>query len=308
MRSIRPDLIAKKLMLAGCASFLLGFSGSAQAQSQDYSKVEISSQDLGGGVHALFGAGGNMGVSAGPDGVFLVDDQFAPLTDKINAAIAKISDQPVRFLINTHWHFDHTGGNENFGKQGAIIVAHDNVRKLMSEAQLISFFKMDVPAAAKDALPVITFSDTTTFHLNGDTVVVSHLPPGHTNGDSIVHFQKANVLHTGDLFFNGIYPFIDVDHGGSIDGLIADADVILQRINAQTRIIPGHGPLADRAALVAYRDMLTVARDQVMAQISEGKTREQVVAGKPTASLDGQWGNGFLNGDAFAGLVFDSLK
>lgn len=283
-------------------------SGPAQAQGRDFSKVEITAQDLGGGVHALFGAGGNLGVSAGEDGVFLVDDQFAPLTDKINAAIAKISDKKVKFLINTHWHFDHTGGNENFGKQGAVIVAHDNVRKLMSEDQMIDFFKAKVPAAKKEGLPVITFNDTTTFHLNGDTIVVTHLPPGHTSGDSIVHFQKANVVHTGDLFFNGIYPFIDVQHGGTLNGIISDADEILKRVDDKTQIIPGHGPMSDRAGLIAFKNMLIVVRDNVKALIDQGKSKDQVVAAKPTASLDGTWGNGFLNGDAFAGLAYDSLK
>lgn len=286
----------------------LMITGPAVAQGQDYSKVEITAQDLGGGVHVLVGAGGNMGVSAGDDGVFLIDDQFAPLTDKINAAIAKISDQKVKFLINTHWHFDHTGGNENFGGQGAIIVAHDNVRKLMSEDQFIDFFKAKVPAAKKQGLPVITFNDTTTFHLNGDTIVVTHLPPGHTNGDSIVHFQKANILHTGDLFFNGIYPFIDVQHGGTINGVITDADEILKRVDANTQIIPGHGPMSNREGLVAFKNMLIVVRDNVKALIDQGHSKEQVIAVKPTAALDGQWGNGFLNGDAFTGLAYDSLK
>lgn len=298
-----------KIMAMGAllASQLL-IAGPVLAQGRDYSKVQITAHDLGGGVHALFGAGGNLGVSAGEDGVFLVDDQFAPLTDKINAAIAKISDKKVKFLINTHWHFDHTGGNENFGKQGAIIIAHDNVRKLMSEDQMIDFFKAKVPAAKKEGLPIITFNDTTTFHLNGDTIVVTHLPPGHTTGDSIVHFQKANVLHTGDLFFNGFYPFIDVQHGGSINGLITDADEILKRVDGNTKIIPGHGPMSNRDGLMAFQKMLIVARDNVKALIDQGKSKKQVVAAKPTASLDGKWGNGFLNGDAFTNLVFDSLK
>ncbi len=298
----------KPFGLAAITAAHLLISTTVYGQNQDYSKVQITSQDLGGGVHALFGAGGNLGVSAGPDGVFLVDDQFAPLSTKIKAAIARISDKPVKFLINTHWHFDHTGGNENFGKDGAVIVAHDNVRKLMSENQLIDFFNAKVPAAPPVALPVITFKDTTTFHLNGDTIVVKHLPPGHTTGDSIVFFQKANVLHTGDLFFNGIYPFIDVQNGGTIDGMISDAHEILKWVNADTKVIPGHGPMADRDALIAYHAMLVSVRDRVKSLITEGKTKTQVLAAKPSADLDDKWAQGFLNPDAFTAIVYDSLK
>lgn len=298
----------KLLGIAAVVTAQLMISNPLHAQGQDFSKVQITTTDLGKGVHALFGAGGNLGVSAGEDGVFLIDDQYAPMSDKIKAAIEKISDKPVKFLINTHWHFDHTGGNENFGKEGAIIIAHDNVRKMMREDQLIDFFSAKVPAAPKAALPIITFKDTTTFHMNGDTIVVKHLPPAHTTGDSVVYFHKANVLHTGDLFFNGIYPFIDIQNGGSVEGMIKNAGTILEMVNAETKIIPGHGPMATKQDVVAFQTMLTTLHDNVKALIDEGKTKDQVVAANPSASLDAKWANGFLKPDAFTGIVYDSLK
>jgi len=293
-------------VLAGVVGTLaVSLSG---ALAQDYSGVEIKTTELGRGVYMLTGAGGNMGLSVGDGGVFLIDDQFAPLTQKIRDAIAKLSDKPVKFVINTHWHFDHTGGNENLGKEGAIIVAHDNVRKLMSKDQFIATFNANVPAASEVALPSITFSDTTTFHLNGEELHVQHLEPAHTDGDSIVSFRKANVIHTGDIFFNGFYPFIDVDHGGSINGVIADATAIIGMADADTKIIPGHGPLGDRAQLAAYRDMLITARDNVKELVDAGKTEEQTVAAKPTSELDETWGAGFLKPDVFVRMVYASLK
>ncbi len=295
----------------GFAAFVIGlfiFSGSVLAQGRDFSKVEITSRDLGGGVHALFGAGGNLGISVGEDGVFLIDDQFAPLTSKIKAAIAKLSDKPVKFLINTHWHFDHTGGNENFGKDGVVIVAHDNVRKLMNSDQMISFFNAQIPAAPAAALPVITFNDSTTFHLNGETIVVKHLPQGHTDGDSVVYFTKADVLHTGDLYFNGLYPFIDIEHGGSIDGMIANAGTIIEMSGPNTQIIPGHGPLSNKEEVAAFRDMLMGIRNKVEAEIEAGKTLDEVIAAKPSEAFDAVWGKGFLKPDAFVSLVFNDLN
>lgn len=299
--------ITHKISFVVCIIGQFALSSWAHAQGQDFSKVEITSNDLGSGVHALFGAGGNLGVSVGEDGVFLIDDQFAPLTPKIKAAIAKLSDKPVKFLINTHWHFDHTGGNENLGKDGTIIVAHDNVRKLMSEDQAISFFNAQIPKAPKAALPIITFNDSSTFHLNGETMVVKHLPPGHTDGDSVVYFKNADVLHTGDLYFNGIYPFIDIEHGGTIDGMIANAGTILTMAGSKTQIIPGHGPLSNREEVAAFREMLQSIRNKVEAGIEAGKTLEEVVAAKPSAQFDSVWGNGFLKPDAFVTLVYNDL-
>ena len=219
--------------------------------AQGFDQVVIQTQSLADGLHMLTGRGGNLVVSSGADGVFLVDDQFAPLSERILAAIAKISSQPLRFVVNTHWHGDHTGGNENMGRAGALIVAHDNVRRRMSADQFQAAFQRTVPAAPPAALPVITFGEDVTFHLNGGEVHVFHVARAHTDGDAIVHFRAGNSIHMGDTFFNGLYPFIDLDSGGSIDGVIAAVDRALPLMDKKTRVIPGHGPLSDRAGLEA---------------------------------------------------------
>ena len=283
-------------------------AGHAAGQGQDFSKVDIEAESLAPGVHMLTGAGGNIGLSVGEDATFIIDDQFAPLTEKIAAAIKAITAEPVRFVVNTHWHGDHTGGNENFGKAGAVIIAHDNVRKRMSTDQFNEAFESRTPAAPKGALPVVTFADSVTLHLNGDTVHVIHVPPAHTDGDSIVHFTKANVMHMGDLYFNGGYPFIDVSSGGDVNGIVAAADKALGMANDQTKIIPGHGPLASRTTLQAYRDMVRTVRDRVSALVEEGKSLTDVQAAQPTKDFDAQWGNGFMKGDQFVGLVYASLS
>jgi glyoxylase-like metal-dependent hydrolase (beta-lactamase superfamily II) len=249
-----------------------------------------------------------MALSVGEDAVFLVDDQYAPLTERIKAAIAAITDKPVRFVLNTHWHFDHTGGNENLGQAGALIVAHDNVRKRMSVEQFIKDFDMKVPASPKAALPIITFSETTTFHLNGEEIQAVHVPPAHTDGDSLVQYRKANVLHMGDTFFNGSYPFFDMSSGGSVDGMIAAGEKALSLVNASTKIIPGHGPLADRKALESYLAMLKTSRDRIKSLVSAGKSVDEIIAAKPLAEFDGTWGKGFIQPDQFLRLLHGSLS
>ncbi len=281
-------------------------SNVANAQ-RDFSKVTIKTISVAPGIHMLVGAGGNIGVSSGDDGIFLVDDQFAPLTKKILAAVKNISNKPVRFVLNTHWHFDHTGGNENLGKAGVTVVAHDNVRKTMSVDQMLNAFNMKVPASPKSALPVITFNDTATFHLNGETIHIRHLPPAHTDGDSFVHFKNADVIHAGDTYFNGLYPFIDVDHGGSIDGMINAAGAILDVAGPNTKIIPGHGPLSDKAQLAAYRNMLITVRDLLRVAVKNKRTLEQVIAAKPTKDLDAKWGKGFLKPAFFLKIVYSGM-
>jgi glyoxylase-like metal-dependent hydrolase (beta-lactamase superfamily II) len=256
----------------------------------------------------LVGQGGNIGLSVGDDGAFLVDDQYAPLTDRIQAAVAALTEAPVRFVVNTHWHGDHTGGNENLGKGGALIVAHDNVRKRLASDQFIEAFNREFPASPKVALPVVTFNDTVTFHVNGQTVQAFHVEPAHTDGDSAVWFQEADVLHTGDLFFNGFYPFIDVGSGGSVDGMIAAADRLLGMIGEHTKLIPGHGPAGNRADYVAFRDMLEGVRDAVAPLVAAGKSLEEVQAANPLAPFDETWGQGFLNSETFTGIVYASLK
>jgi cyclase len=280
----------------------------AFAQQEDFSQVQVNATPVAGSVSMLQGEGGNIGVSVGPDGVFLVDDEFAPLVPKIRAAVAKLSPKPIRFVINTHFHGDHTGGNALLGESGVVLVANDNVRKRMSTEQFRSFSKTKVPPAPAVALPMITFAESLTFHLNGDDVEVIHVAPAHTDGDSVVWFRKANVVHVGDLLFNGLYPFIDFGSGGSIDGVVAAADRLLARMDDQTRIIPGHGPLASKAELQRYRDMLATIRDRIRKGIEAGKTLDQVVASKPTAEFDAAWGGGFLKPDAFVALLYGGLK
>jgi glyoxylase-like metal-dependent hydrolase (beta-lactamase superfamily II) len=277
------------------------------AAQQDFSKVEVKAEKVAEGLYMLTGAGGNIGLSVGKSGSFVVDDQYAPLTDKILAAIKAITPDPVRFVVNTHWHGDHTGGNENMGKAGAFIVAHDNVRRRMSTEQFNATFKRATPPSPEGALPVVTFAEGLTFWWNGEEIRVRHVAPAHTDGDAVVHFVKADVVHMGDLFFNGGYPFVDTSSGGRVDGVIAAADGVLQTVTEKTRIIPGHGPLATKADLQAYRDVVKACRDRIAKLKAEGRDRAAVIAAKPTADYDAKWGQGFMKGDVFTGLVFDSL-
>lgn len=263
----------------------------AHAQA-NFDTVQVRTQSLTRGLYMLQGSGGNIGLAVGDDAVFVVDDQFAPLTPKILAAIAAITPKPVRFVVNTHWHFDHTGGNENMGKAGALIVAHENVRRRMSTEQFIEAINRREPAAPRGALPVVTFADAVTFHINGDSVVVSHVPPAHTDGDALVFFSKANVIHTGDLFLSAGLPFVDLSSGGSIDGIIGAADRVLSMANAETKIIPGHGPVADRARMQAYRDMLLALRTRMRAEVAAGKTIDQILAANITAPYAREWPGG----------------
>ncbi len=253
----------------------------------------------------LQGAGGNIGLVVGNDAVFVVDDQFAPLTPKVLAAIKAITPDPVKFVLNTHWHFDHTGGNENMGKAGALIFAHENVRRRMSTSQLIEALNRTEPASPHGALPVVTFTDTVTFHLNGDSIVVFHVAPAHTDGDAIVYFTKANVVHTGDVFVSAGFPFVDLSSGGSIDGIIRATERIMVTTNAQTKIIPGHGPLTDRGRVKEYHDMLYVLRDRMRKEIAAKHTIEQVLASKITAEYDAAWP---ANRERFLRILYQEMS
>lgn len=285
---------------------LIAAHGPALAQ-QDMSAVEVSITPIRAGLHLITGRGGNIVASTGTDGTFLVDDQYAPLTDKIRAALSTVTDQPVRFVVNTHWHGDHVGGNENLGRAGAVIVAHDNVRQRMSSDQFMAAFNSTVPAAPAKALPVITFGESLSLHLNGDTMQVIHVPNAHTDGDAVVFFQTANVLHMGDTYFNGLYPFIDLGSGGGIHGMIAAVAECVALTNADTVIVPGHGPLGTRAELMAYGEMLAGFRDRIAELKAAGRTLEDVIAERPTADFDDRLGKGFISPERLVGFIFESL-
>ena len=282
-------------------------SSGAQAQEDRYAGVEIKTHQVAPGIYMLVGEGGNIGVSTGADGVFMIDDQFAPLTDRITAAVAALSDQPIRFLVNTHWHYDHTGGNENLGNQGVLIVAHDNVYARMSKDTEIAAFNNVVPAAPEAALPVITFNDNVTFRLNGEEIRSVHYRHSHTDGDSVIQFVKANVIHTGDIWFNGFYPFIDVSSGGSIDGVISSIRTLINLADDDTRIIPGHGPLGDKQGMQDYLVMLEAVRDRMNKLIAEGNSLEQIMELSPNADYDAAMGKGFINPEQFLRILYSDL-
>ncbi len=279
------------------------------AAQGDFSAVEIKAEKVADGIYTLTGRGGNLGLSVGEDGAYLIDDQYAPLTGKILAAVKELTPEPVRFVVNTHYHGDHTGGNENMGEAGALLVAHENVRRRMAAGTFMKAMNRKVEPAPAGALPVVTFTDAVTFHWNGEEIRVFFVGPAHTDGDSIIHFVKADVFHMGDTLFNGMYPFIDVSGGGRIDGVIAAADRVLKVASEKTRLIAGHGPaVAMKADLQTYRDMLAKVRDRVAKLKAEGKTGAEVVAAKPTADFDEKWGGGFMKPDVWVGLVYESMK
>jgi cyclase len=279
----------------------------AQAQAQDFSRVEIRTERLTATLSMLVGAGGNIALSAGEDTVFIVDDQFAPMAPKIRAAIAAVTKKPVQFVLNTHFHFDHTGGNEAFGSEGAVIVAHDNVRRRMRSDQLISFLGMRQQASPKAALPVITVAGEVTFHLNGDEIHAFHVPRAHTDGDLIVHFRNSDVVHMGDVYFNGGYPFIDSGSGGSADGVVAAVDRVLALAAEKTRIIPGHGPLATRADLQTYRTMLATVTQRIKDLRKAGRSDDEIRAARPAAEFDAAWGAGFIKPEQFLRMMLGAI-
>jgi cyclase len=296
-----------RIVCIAIALSLFVFSNTAYAQ-RDFSTVKIKTVPVANNIRMLVGAGGNIGLFSGKDGVFMIDDQFAPLTPNILAAIKKITPDPVRFLLNTHWHFDHSGGNKNMGEIGTTIIAHDNVRKLMSMPQELKAFGMKVPASPKIALPVMTFDSNTTIHLDGEIIKIRHLPNAHTDGDSFVQFVNANVFHAGDTFFNGFYPFIDTEHGGSISGMIEATNTILTFANDNTKIIPGHGPLGNKAQLKAFRNMLLKVEKLAIAARAQEQTSDELSATPPIKKIDATWGKGFLDIKKFLKIVYSGMK
>ena len=301
-------MFTRQIRLAGILLLVL-FMGQTGAYSatQDFANVQIQTEKVADNVFMLIGAGGNLGVSAGKDCVFIIDTSYAPLTNKIKAAITTVSDKSIQYVVNTHWHQDHIGGNENFVKAGAVVVAHENVHKRLSTEQFIEFLKKTIPPLPESALPVITFSQDLTFHLNGNEIFVFHIERAHTDGDAIVHFKKSNVIHMGDIYFNGMYPFIDLSAGGSINGMISAVKRVLLLCDRNTKVIPGHGHLSDKAELEEYLKMLVAVRDRITREIKAGKPLDAVIASQPTRDLDPAWGKGFMKPEQFVKIVYDSL-
>ncbi|NNC63164.1 MAG: MBL fold metallo-hydrolase [Gammaproteobacteria bacterium] len=281
---------------------LLGF-GSASAQGLlegggfpvNYEAVEFGMTHVAGRVHMLSGAGGNIGVFTGDDGVFLVDGQFAPLTERIVAEVAQLSDDPIRFLINTHFHGDHTGSNANFARAGARIIAHDNTRRILSGPHYIEMIQTRFQAFGPNALPSITFESSMSFNLSGERIDVIHAPPSHTNGDSVIFFRESNVLHMGDIYRSRGQPIFDRNNGGSYEGLIRASDFVLNLINEDTLIVPGHGQISTRADLQEVRNIMATVRDRIQAGIEAGQSEAEIVASDPSRGFP--WRDGRLTID-----------
>ena len=275
---------------------------------QNFDTVKIRPLKVTDNIYMLKGSGGNIGVMFGKDGTVVIDDQFAPLSNKINGAIKTLDPGEIRFLINTHIHGDHSGGNENFKRMGATIVAHDVVRERMSKEQVNKAFNRVTPARETDALPVITFADKLNFHLNDEDIELIHFDPAHTDGDIAIHFKNANVYHTGDMFVRYGYPFIDMSSGGGINGFISSLDKMLALMDENSKIIPGHGELATKADVRIFRDKLADIRDQVAAALKKGKKVEDLAAMGITDKYEADWGKGFVKGKDFVVLIAESLK
>lgn len=275
----------------------IAFSIANFTVAQNFDNVTITTTKLSDNVYMLVGAGGNIGVSVGDDGVFVIDDQFAPLTTKIEAAIKTLSDKQIQFLVNTHYHGDHTGGNENMKKLGTTIIAHDNVRKRLE----------DKP---KDALPVITFNDELSLHINGEKISVFHVEHAHTDGDALLYFTKSNVLHTGDVYFNKRYPYIDLNSGGSVNGYIEAVKKGLSAINDDTKIIPGHGELSTKAEYQFFLEMLETLKDNVLSEIKKGKTEDEVAANSEITKVYDDLGYSwnFISSEKIRRTFYLSLK
>jgi len=295
-----------KIAIIVCA-FTIGLFSMPVDTKAEGDTVKITPVKLTDQIYMLTGKGGNIGLCIGEDGTFLIDDQFAPLTGKILAAIRSVGGAHPKFLINTHYHGDHTGGNENLGKEGSLIFSHDNVRERLSAGSFIQEFKKKRQALTPEGLPVVTFSEDISFHLNNDTIHAKHVPAAHTDGDSFIHFRKSNVIHTGDIFFNGFYPFIDVLHGGSLKGMIAAVDKVLLLADDKTKIIPGHGPLADKTQLISYRQMLVTVYERLRKLKADGKTASEAAADDPLEDLEETWGDGMFEGDRWIEIIYPGV-
>jgi glyoxylase-like metal-dependent hydrolase (beta-lactamase superfamily II) len=293
-------MLAPKRLLAADDS-IVGNIKAAAAMNK------ITVQTLRGNISVLMGSGGNIAVLPGPDGKLLIDAGIAVSQRGITEALAGISDDPIRNLVNTHWHFDHTDGNDWLHDAGATITAHENTRKRLSVRHRVEGWRFTFPAAPQSALPTVLFKDNLVLDLNGESTSLSYYEPAHTDSDICVHFTKADVLHVGDTWWNGVYPFIDYSSGGSIDGSIDAAEANLARVSDDTIIIPGHGPVGNKSQLAAFRDMLVAIREKVAALKESGKSLEMTQAARPTADFDEQWGKWVTTPDAFTALVYQGV-
>ena len=269
--------------------------------------VQIETVNLAPGIYMLVGRGGNVGLTVGVDGAAIIDDQFADMAPKIRAAVAMLSDRPVKFVINTHLHGDHTGGNDSFGKAGAVIIAQENVRKRLGTAQVNPSTNSAIEPRAREALPVVTFAHSATLHFNDDNLEFTHLPNAHTETDIAIRFRNANIVHMGDMFVGG-FPFIDGNTGGTLDGLIRAHEAVLATIDANTKVIRGHGPLGNKAELQAYHDMLVVVRDRVAKLVKAGKSQHDVVAARPTREFEEKYGGANFNAVQWIGRAYVGQK
>ncbi len=288
------------------SAILLTAAPAYAAGDDDAPKTEITAEIVTDGIYRLIGPGGNIGVSIGEDGVFVIDDKYERFGEEIIAQIEALSDQPIRYVVNTHYHGDHTGANSVLKTAGATIVAHDNVRARMGMTFENKLWGNTVEATSPNLWPTLTFSENATFHINDQTVHVIHVPGGHTDGDSIVHFQEANVLHMGDNFFNGMFPYVDIDSGGSLQGMIAAQMKAINMIDENTRVIPGHGDMSSRAGLEATRDQLLDIQSRIQASIDEGTALDDILAARPLKDLSSL--SAFIDEDKMVRIAYRSLQ
>ena len=279
----------------------------AAAMRAQMGAAPIQSQKLANDVTLLSGPGGNVVVLTGPDGKLVVDTFLSPAWPRLKETLGGLGEAPLKFVIDTHWHFDHTDNNASLHAAGATVVAHENTKKRMSETHDIPVFGMHFAPSPEEALPQQTFAASHKLRLNNENLTLQHFAPAHTDSDIYVHFERANVIHMGDTFFNGMYPYIDSSTGGNIKGMIAAAETILPVANDSTKIVPGHGPLGNKADLARFRDMLVTVRDRVQKLKSAGKSAQEAVAEKPLADLDGAWGKGLLSSDLFVQVAYLAL-
>jgi len=318
MKSISTQEISRRRFIAsaGVAAAVIGLTPHrlfAQKETlvekarKAGATAKMNVQALRGGVSALIGSGGNIAVLPGPDGKFIVDSGYLTSRDKIAEALTSVSSDPIKHLVNTHWHFDHTDGNEWMHSAGATITAHENTKKRLSNTTRVDDWDFTFPSSPAGAIPTDVIDGDKTLRLNGATITLKYYGPSHTDGDISVYFAEADVLHTGDTWWNGYFPFIDYSTGGNIDGMIKAAESNLAMVTDKTIVIPGHGPVAGKKEMTEYRDLLVLIRDRVAALKKAGKSLDEIVAAKVTAAYDAKWGGSFINGDFFTKLVYKGL-